>query len=133
MKNILKYTFAVLAIGFVSCEPEFDKSVTDAGFYSSGTANFANFIAVGNSLTAGYSDGALYITSQEASYPNLMAEVFEFAGGGEFSQPLMNDNTGGMMLHGTQILENRLVLGVDDQGNPGPIRLEGTPTTDATK
>jgi len=132
MKNILKYTFAVLAIGFVSCEPEFDKSVTDAGFYSSGTANFANFVAVGNSLTAGYNDGALYITSQEASYPNLMAEVFEFAGGGEFSQPLMNDNTGGMMFNGTQILENRLVLGVDDQGNPGPIRLEGTPTTDAT-
>src|SRR5690554_6898918 len=132
MKNILKYTFAVLAIGFVGCEPEFDKSVTDAGFYSSGTANFAKFVAVGNSLTAGYNDGALYITSQEAIYPNLMAEVFEFAGGGEVMQPLMNDNTGGMMFNGTQILENRLVLGVDDQGNPGPIRLEGTPTTDAT-
>lgn len=131
MKNILKYTFAVLAIGFVSCDPELDESVTDTGFYDSGTADFSKFVAVGNSLTAGYNDGALYITSQKTSYPKLMAEKFEFAGGGEFNQPLMNDNMGGMLFNGTQILDNRLVLGVDAEGNPGPIRLEGAPTTDA--
>ena len=67
MKNILKYTFAVLAVGFVSCEPEFDNPVTDDGFYSSGTANFSNYVAVGNSLTAGYASGALYITGRQSS------------------------------------------------------------------
>ncbi|MEH6765958.1 MAG: G-D-S-L family lipolytic protein [Aequorivita antarctica] len=132
MKNILKYTFALLAIGFVSCEPEFDSPVTDDGFYSSGTANLSKYVAVGNSLTAGYADGALYITGQENSYPNIMAQQFAFAGGGEFSQPLVNDNTGGLLLGGTQIAENRFVLAVDANGNPGPVRLIGTPTTDIT-
>ncbi len=132
MKNILKYAFAILAIGFVGCEPEFDNPVTDAGFYSSGTADFSNFVAVGNSLTAGYSSGALYITGQENSYPNIMAGQFEFVGGGDFAQPLMNDNLGGLLLNGTQITENRFVLSVDANGNPGPVRLGGTPTTDIT-
>lgn len=132
MKNILKYTFAVIALGFVSCEPEFDSPVTESGFYSSGTANLSKYVAVGNSLTAGYADGALFITGQENSYPNIMAQQFGFAGGGEFTQPLMNDNIGGLLLGGTQITENRFVLAVGPDGNPGPVRLEGTPTTDIT-
>lgn len=132
MKNILKYTFlSALAIGFASCEPEFDNSVTDSGFYDHGTADFSKFVAVGNSLTSGYTDGALYITAQKTSFPKLLSEKFEFVGGGEFSQPLMNDNLGGMVLGGTQILDNRLVLSVDENGNPGPVRMTGTPTTDA--
>lgn len=130
MKNILKYTFAILAISFVSCEPEFDTPVTDEGFYSSGTADLSKYVSVGNSLTSGYADGALYITGQENSYPNIMAQQFAFAGGGEFLQPLMNDNMGGLLLNGTQIAENRFVLAVGADGNPAPVRLEGTPTTD---
>jgi len=132
MKNILKYTFALLAVGFVSCEPEFDSPVTDDGFYSSGTANLSKYVAVGNSLTAGYADGALYITGQKNSYPNIMAQQFAFAGGGEFYQPLMDDNIGGLLLGGNQIAENRFVLAVDANGNPGPVRLVGNPTTDIT-
>lgn len=132
MKNILKYTFAIIAIGFVGCEPEFDTPVTDAGFYSSGTANLSNYVSVGNSLTAGYADGALYITGQKNSFPNIMAQQFNFAGGGEFTQPLMNDNIGGLLLGGNQITENRFVLAVGPDGNPGPVRLQGTPTTDIT-
>lgn len=132
MKNIFKYSFALLAVGLVSCEPEFDNPVTDEGFYSSGTANFSKYVAVGNSLTAGYGSGALYITGQEDSYPNLMAQQFAFAGGGDFAQPLMNDNMGGLLLNGNQITENRLILSVDSNGNPGPVRLQGTPTTEVT-
>lgn len=133
MKNIFKYTCAILAVGLVSCEPEFDKNVTDSDFYSSGTANFSRYVAVGNSLTAGYTDGALYIVGQEFSYPNLMAQKFDFVGGGDFSQPLMNDNLGGITLGGTQIVPNRLVLSVGADGNPAPVRLDGTPTTDASQ
>ena len=132
MKNILKYTFAVLAVGFVSCEPEFDNPVTDDGFFSSGTADFSRYVAVGNSLTAGYASGALYITGQKNSYPNIMAEQFDFVGGGLFNQPLMNDNLGGLLFNGTQIAANRFVLSVDANGNPGPVPLEGTPTTEVT-
>lgn len=132
MKNIIKYSFAFLAIGLVSCDPEFDTPVTDQGFYSSGTADFSNYVAVGNSLTAGYADGALYITGQENSYPNIMAEQFAFAGGGAFTQPLMSDNLGGLLLNGSQITANRLVLSVNDQGNPGPVPLAGMATTEIT-
>ncbi|QAA81908.1 G-D-S-L family lipolytic protein [Aequorivita sp. H23M31] len=132
MKNILKYSFAFLVVGLIGCEPEFENPVTDDGFYNSGTADLSKFVAVGNSLTAGYSSGALYISGQKNSYPNIMAEQFEFAGGGEFTQPLMNDNLGGLLLNGMQIAENRFVLSVDANGNPGPVRLEGTPTTDIT-
>jgi phospholipase/lecithinase/hemolysin len=132
MKNILKYTFAVLAVGFVSCDPDFENPVTDDGFYSSGTADLSKYVAVGNSLTAGYADGALYITGQENSYPNIMAQQFAFAGGGEFTQPLMNDNIGGLLLGGNQITENRFVLAVGANGSPGPVRLVGSPTTEIT-
>ncbi|WP_313111927.1 G-D-S-L family lipolytic protein [Aequorivita sediminis] len=132
MKNLLKYTFAALTIGLVSCEPEFDSPVTDDGFYSNGSANLSKYVAVGNSLTAGYADGALYITGQKNSYPNIMAQQFEFVGGGDFTQPLMNDNLGGLLLGGNPIAKNRLVLAVGADGNPAPVRLEGTPTTDIT-
>ena len=92
-------------------------------------------MAVGNSLTAGFADGALYITGQENSYPNIMAQQFALAGGSEtFTQPLMADNLGGLLLNGTQVAPNRFVLAADPMtGEPlGPVILEGTPTTEVT-
>ena len=130
MKNTIKIFAGLIAIGLVSCDPEFENPVDENGFYTSGEANLTNYVAVGNSLTAGYADGALYITGQENSYPNIMAQQFALAGGGEFTQPLMNDNIGGLLAGGQQVFENRLVLSADADGsNPSPVRLEGTPTT----
>lgn len=131
MKKFIKYiTIPAIVFGFVSCEPEFDEPVTEAGFFTSGEADFSNYVAVGNSLTAGFADSALYITGQENSYPNIMATQFALAGGGDFTQPLMNDNLGGLLLGGNQIAQNRFVLATDENGNPGPAVLAGTPTTD---
>lgn len=133
MKNYIKYIAAAVAIGFVSCEPEFENSVNDAGFFDSGTANLTNYVAVGNSLTAGFADNALYISGQQNSYPNIMAQQFAFTGGGEFTQPLMADNLGGLLLGGTQITPNRFVLSFDENGaNPSPTPLAGMPTTEIT-
>jgi hypothetical protein len=133
MKNNIKIVLGLLAIGFVSCEAEFDNPVNEDGFYSSGEANLTNYVALGNSLTAGFADNALYISGQQNSFPNILAQQFERAGGGDdFSQPLMNDNLGGLLLNGTQIAQNRLVLSVDPQGNRSPVVLEGTPTTEVT-
>src|SRR5690606_17265094 len=99
MKNNI--TFLIFsALALVACEPEFDKSVDDAGFYSAGEADFSNYIALGNSLTAGYADDALYLQGQENSYPNIMAMQFAHAGGGDFVQPLVDDNTGGLLAGG---------------------------------
>lgn len=133
MKNTFKYIALAAVVGLAGCEPEFDTPVTDAGFYDTGSANMTTFVALGNSLTAGYADDALYITGQENSYPNIMAGQFALAGGGDtFTQPLMNDNLGGLLLNGVPITPNRFVLAVDSDGNPGPVRLDGTPTTDIT-
>lgn len=125
----------LLTLGFVSCEPEFDTPVDEVGFYTTGDADMSNFVAVGNSLTAGYADGALSITGQENSYPNIIAQQAALAGGNEnFTQPLMSDNLGGLLLNGTLVAENRFVLAGDPMtGEPtGPVRLEGTPTTEVT-
>ena len=132
MKNTIKFMIGLLAIGLVSCEPEFENAVTDEGFYDAGDADFSNYVALGNSLTAGYADSALYMSGQEDSYPNIMAQQFSFVGGGDFTQPLTSDNFGGLLLGGVQILGNRLVLSADENGNPFPTPLDGTPTTDVT-
>ncbi|GEQ87377.1 outer membrane protein [Patiriisocius marinistellae] len=133
MKNTIKLMIGLLAVGFVSCEPEFETPVED-GFYTNGDADFSNYVAVGNSLTAGYASSALFISGQEDSYPNIMAQQFALAGGGEFTQPLMNDNLGGLLIGGAPLpgFGNRLVLSVDDNGNPGPVTLEGQGTTEVS-
>jgi len=55
---------------------------------SAGTANFLKYVAVGNSLTAGYADGGLYREGQLNSYPSILAQQFRLVNGGMFNQPL---------------------------------------------
>jgi hypothetical protein len=72
-----------------SCKPELDDFSP-----SQGSADFSTYVALGNSLTAGYADGALYQSGQLNSYPNILAEQFKKVGGGEFIQPLMPTEEG---------------------------------------
>ncbi|MBB4118751.1 lysophospholipase L1-like esterase [Mesonia hippocampi] len=134
MKNYFKYTIAsVIAVGMFSCEPEFENSVEDQGFYSNGDADFSTYVSVGNSLTAGYADNALYKQGQENSFPNIVAHQLKHVGGGDFTQPLMNDNLGGLLFDGQVIATTRLVLGVDAEGNPTPKNIAGAPSTEITQ
>jgi len=130
MKNI-KY-IAIMALGLVACEPELDNSVEDAEFYSSGNADFSRFVSVGNSLTAGFTDGTVYRLGQQNSFPNILAGQFAKAGGGIFTQPLVNDNVGGLLLNGTvsDLARNRVVLAESEFGIVGPASIEGVPTTE---
>jgi hypothetical protein len=127
--------FAIAALGLVACEPDFDNAIEDAGFFSTGDANLSNFVAIGNSLTAGFADSALYIQGQDNSFPNIMANKFALAGSGqEFTQPLTSDNLGGLTLGGIQISQNRFVLSSSSPGSGdlGLTVLDGTPTTEVT-
>ncbi|WP_018622387.1 SGNH/GDSL hydrolase family protein [Spirosoma luteum] len=56
-----------------------------------GSADFTKYVAVGNSLTAGYADGGLYRDGQLNSYPSILAEQFATVGGGSFTQPLFTE------------------------------------------
>lgn len=134
MKNYIKF-LPFLAMGFLSCEPELDNPIDQAGFYTAGEADFSNYVALGNSLTSGYADGALYITGQENSFPNIMAQQFakvQVTNG--FTQPLMADNAGGLLMGGNQIpgFNNRRVLAVGASGPSPRIYTGMAPTTDIT-
>ncbi len=138
MKNIKYVLLLFVLIGFTACnEPEdvlednnIDTTTEVLPELTAGTADFSTFVSIGNSLTAGYTDNALFIAAQENSFPNTLAQKFALVGGGDFIQPLMNDNFGGLALGGTRIAQPRLVF-----GGAGPVPLESligpvTVTTD---
>ena len=125
----LKYIWALsLIIVLASCEQgKYDLEPEPEIELVSGQADFTNYVSIGNSLTAGISDGALFIASQTNAYPNLLAEKMAYAGGGEFTQPLMNDNAGGLLFAGNQITPNRLFTDLENL-----MPLPGAPTTEVT-
>lgn len=95
MKKILISTLAVSALLFtVSCKTDFDQDVSSV-VVTKGSADFSKYISIGNSLTSGYSNGALYSDGQNESFPSMIAGEMKLAGGGDFTQPLMPNNVGG--------------------------------------
>jgi hypothetical protein len=87
MKKIL---FIILSLAlFSACERKIDEYQV-----TSGSANFTTYVAVGNSLVAGYADGALYKTGQSYSTPNIIAGQLQLAGSGAFVQPVVNSEYG---------------------------------------
>ena len=134
MKNtIIKLASISVACAVISaCDSDFSNPVGDQNF-NSGDADFTNFVSVGDSLTAGYADGALYLHGQNNSYPAILAQQFAKVGGGNFSQPLVSDNLGGLLFGGVAnpAFGNRLVLNAD-AALPGPVpeAIEGDPTTE---
>ena len=95
MKKIIISTLAVSALLFTtSCNNDFDTDVKDIKV-TNGEANFSKYVALGNSLTSGFRDNALYIDGQNESYPLMLATQMKLAGGGEFKQPMMPNNKGG--------------------------------------
>ncbi|MCY0969151.1 SGNH/GDSL hydrolase family protein [Chryseobacterium wangxinyae] len=97
MKKIIISTLAISAMFFTtSCNTDFDTDVQDI-VVTKGEADFSKFISLGNSLTSGYRDGALYSGGQNESFPSMMAMQMKLAGGGEFKQPLMPNNVGGFI------------------------------------
>lgn len=125
MKKILISSFAASVFLFtVSCKSDFETDVSDV-VVTSGTANFSKYIALGNSLTSGYRDNALYIDGQNQSFPSMIAAQMQFAGGGAFKQPLMADNLGGIPSVG---IGNKLVLSVVNNAL-APVPAAGTGAT----
>ena len=130
MKNRFIY-LAVLAAVFAGCEPEFENEVTNAS-YSAGDADFSSYVALGNSLTAGYMDGTVSRIGQSYSYPNILAQQFALVGGGEFTQPSYADDTnnlGGLLFMGNPIASTRLII---DASAGGPENIAGPSTVEVT-
>ncbi len=83
-KNILHLILFTAIITFSSCK---DFQTHTLGPVDSGTASFSKYVAVGNSLTAGYENGALYQEAQKYSFPNLLAQQLRIK---DFEQPLVS-------------------------------------------
>lgn len=115
MKFIYKSIFVASLLIAFGCNDDFETPV-DEIVITNGSADFSKYVALGNSLTAGYADNALYRSAQMSSYPSILAEQMSAAGGGTFTQPLMaEDNMGGF----------------SDLGIPGKLQLQivnGAPT-----
>ncbi len=100
MKKIYnKLTLLLFAAIMFACSTEDDLvedwiEVNEPTAPSTGTLDLSNYIAVGNSLTAGFTDGALHPEGQEESFPNILATQFATAGGGAFVQPDITSGNG---------------------------------------
>ncbi len=92
MKKI--YIIGALACLFSACKPSVNVTVPP----TAGDATFTSYLAIGNSLTAGYADNSLYVTGQLNSYPNRLFEQFATIGDrgakGKFYQPLLTGDMG---------------------------------------
>lgn len=127
MKKIIISGFAALALMTAySCDTDFENDVKDMQV-SSGTADFSKYVALGNSLTSGFRDGALYTSGQNESYPQMIAKQMQLAGGAAtFKQPMMADDLGGIPTAG---LPNKLVLAVTPSGSLSPAPAAGQGAT----
>lgn len=104
MKTLLKLALLCSVVLFVSCESSYDSLVNEqleenpvpqpvTG--NSGSADFSNYVAIGDALAAGLMDGALYNLGQSNSIPALMAGQLQLAGAPEsFNQPDINSELG---------------------------------------
>lgn len=74
MKNIVNKLIIVTAFGVLlsSCKPEL--AIPTA---SIGKLNLSSYVAIGNSLTAGYASNGLCYEGQNSSYANALAEQFK--------------------------------------------------------
>ncbi len=127
-----KYIFlSVLFLGLMACETDVENpGATYPDAYldiDSGDADFSTYVAMGESITAGFSDNSLFAAAQMNSYPNIMAGVMSMAGGGEFTQPYVSDNVGGINIGGQQFWGPRAYF-----DGAGPAFASGSPTTEAT-
>ena len=89
--NPIQITRTIAALGLagaalLGCKPELDGPAP-----SRGAVDFSRYVAVGNSLTAGYTNDGLYNEGQAVSYPNLIAQQLQRVGGGEFAQPTFSE------------------------------------------
>ncbi len=140
MKNrYLSIFLGLTAYAFAACEPKIDAPIPSTG----GGINISNYVAIGNSLSAGFADAGLYLEGQQVAWPVILAEQFKLAGGGDFYAPLFEPNQAkglgykkliGFTATGSPIIvdepgspdaiKERTALAYDPVGNPDSVVLQ---------
>lgn len=121
----------LLSLSITACSSDDDKG-DEAIVITSGSADFSNYVALGDSFAAGYSDNALFKAGQENSYPNILSQQFALAGGGTFTSPFMADDLGGFSMGGVQIPQfpTRLYFNAATSSPMNVAGISGTVITD---
>ncbi len=138
MKNIKYISLVLLAVSFSACDVSYFEDVNNEleeiaevevilPAPDPGTADFSNYVALGASFSAGYSDGSVFLAAQSQSFPSIISQKMSSMGGGSFTQPLVSDNIGGLLLGGQQISNPRLYF-----DGAGLAQLQGSPTTEVS-
>lgn len=118
MKRIKTYLLAIMSLSIItfSCDEEDviieqqkeDNPLPGAVTGDPGVLNLNTYVSIGNSLTAGFMDNALYTDGQNHSFPNLLATQFAISGvtdaGFEFNQPDIASANGYSGMSGGNIL-----------------------------
>jgi hypothetical protein len=136
MKTInikLIITWALMVMMLVNCKQDVIKltepttTPTTPTTPSKGNADFTKFVAIGNSLCAGYQAAALFDSGQANSFPSMMAKQFALVGGGAFNQPNINSLNGysGNIGNGAIILGRYILF---DPDGPGPSSASPYPS-----
>ncbi|MBI5464062.1 MAG: hypothetical protein HY966_03800, partial [Ignavibacteriales bacterium] len=90
MKAIINLLGALIVGGLIGCTIDPPSGVPGP---SMGSLTVTKYVAIGNSLAAGYQSNGLYQSAQGYSYPNIIADQMKVAGAslGQFEQPWYSD------------------------------------------
>ncbi|NMM48009.1 hypothetical protein [Marinigracilibium pacificum] len=117
MKNFKLSIYTLLSTCLLfACTYDFPES-TVAQEPTSGEADFSKVVAIGNSLTAGYMDGALYKSGQENNFVAIITEQMKGNGGGDFNIPLVSSDH----------ISGKLILANQPGGSPAPTPIQFIP------
>ncbi|MCF6341287.1 MAG: hypothetical protein L3J31_00590 [Bacteroidales bacterium] len=133
MKTKYFLYFAIVLFVAGSCKPVVDDFTPE-----SGSADLTSYVAVGNSLTAGYADASLYASGQEYGFANILAQQFAYAGGnGTFKIPMMptEDGVSPHLTPNGLYFTTKLVVGysTDCIGNVSLAPVPAVPNPDQAK
>jgi len=121
------FILSLSALALSCTKTEFDNFEAN-----SGTANFTNYVAVGNSLTQGYQDGGLHneLGQHGNSYPSIIAnQLKEINPNLIYVQPTCSGSGSGY-IHLALINEKIKVIKAYDIDNPNnhPLAIDDDPT-----
>lgn len=89
-------------------------------FSHKGNIDVTRFVAIGDSITAGYTDGALCHYGQQNTYANLISRQFRHIGGGNFKQPFIHPDSVGVGFSGNSCL---VLKNIADSLEPTSVSL----------
>ncbi|MBS1682895.1 MAG: hypothetical protein JST48_14380 [Bacteroidetes bacterium] len=132
---------ALIATLITSCKQDVitlhPPTTTEPTAPSKGSTDFTKYVALGNSLTAGFQAGALFTEGQNNSFPKILSKQFSLAQGSDlaFNQPDINSVNGynssySDPAHGV-ILGRMILFAADENPNdalPTPAGYPGVPT-----